>query len=95
MRRSEVDALAGGSSPWIPALAAPVRDWSAAPGCRLGARYMVDAARLQLSRDAFQPFADRLRCEHWIVTHAADLRRRFPGAEVRPVRLDRWLLGLE
>lgn len=95
MRRSEVDALAGAPSPWIPALAAPVRDWSAAPGCRLGARYMIDAARLALSRDAFEPFANRLRCEHWIATHARELAARFPGAQVRPVRLDRWLLGLE
>ena len=56
---------------------------------------MVDAASLSASRDAFDPFDSRLSCLSWIMRHRAELNRTLPGASVRPVPLDRWLLGLE
>jgi len=63
----------------------------------VGSRGRVAGAGLALraSRDAFVPFDSRLSCLHWIMHHRSALNETLPGAAVRAVRLDRWLLGLE
>ncbi|MBV9930884.1 MAG: hypothetical protein JO013_08055 [Alphaproteobacteria bacterium] len=95
MRRCEVERLESDRTWWVAALVAPMRDWPAAPGCRRGARFLVDARTFGPSRDAFEPFESQLACLGWIMRHRAELARALPGATVRPVPLDRWLLGLD
>ncbi|MFN3943382.1 MAG: hypothetical protein ACK4K7_00465 [Allosphingosinicella sp.] len=95
MRRCDVDRLDPTRSWWVPAVVSPRRNWPGAPGCRRGARFLVDCATLSASRERFDPFDSRLTCLQWIMRHRAELERQLPGAPVRPVRLDRWLLGLE
>ena len=95
MHRREVDGLDPRRSYWIPAVVSPERDWPGAPGCRRGARYMVDQRTLSASRDEFEPFDSRLACLNWIISHRAELNETLPSATVRAVRLDRWLLGME
>lgn len=94
MHRHEVDRLDPTRTWWVPAVVSPRRDWSAAPGCRRGARFLVDAATFHASRDRFDPFASQLGCLQWIMRHRARLTAAFPGASIRAVRLDQWLLGL-
>lgn len=94
MHRREVDQLDRSHGWWIPAVVSPDRDWSGAPGCRRGARFMVDRT-LRASRDEFDPFGSELDCLQWIMAHRSDLNRALPGTRVRAVRLDRWLLGLD
>ncbi len=95
MHRREVDRLESSRTYWIPAVVSPQRDWAGAPGCRRGARYMVNLETLRASRDEFGTFDSELSCLHWIMRHRAQLNRTLPGARVRAVPLDRWLLGLE
>ena len=95
MRRDEVESLDAHLEWWVPAVAAPERDWSAAPGCTRGARYLVHPEDLTPTRDDFTPFNSRLECLNWIMLNRSDLTRALPGAVVRAVRLDRWLLGLD
>lgn len=95
MRRCDVDSLDRSRGHWVPAVVSPCRDWAGAPGCRKGARFMVDCETLRASRDAFAPFDSRLACLDWIIAHRFDLNRQLPGATVRAVALDRWLLGLD
>ncbi|MXP65264.1 hypothetical protein E0493_18110 [Roseomonas sp. M0104] len=95
MRRRDVDQLDPGRAYWVPAVVAPERDWPGAPGCRKGARYMVNCATLQPSRDEFEPFDSQLSCLRWILRNRAQLNRLLPGATIRAVPLAHWLLGLE
>ena len=95
MRRSEVERLDSSRTWWVPAVVAPRRDWAGAPGCRRGARFTVDRETLRASRDELSPFESELSCLHWILRHRAHLNRTLPGARIRAVKLDRWLLGLE
>jgi len=95
MHRSEVDRLDPRTSYWVPAVVSPERDWPAVPGCRKGARFLVDSGTLRASRDQFEPFDSQLACLSWIMQNRAELNRALPRAAVRPVPLDRWLLGLE
>jgi hypothetical protein len=95
MHRREVDGLDPRQSYWVPAVVSPERDWSGAPGCRRGARYLIDQRTLAASRDEFEPFDSKLSCLSWILAHRAELNATLPGATVRAVRLDRWLLGME
>ena len=95
MRRCEVDQLDARRTYWVPVVASPERDWPGAPGCRRGARFLVDCDTMRASRDAFGTFDTRLSCLGWIMEHRADLNRTLPGATVRAVALDRWLLGLD
>ncbi len=95
MHRREVDGLDPRQSYWIPAVVAPARDWPGAPGCRRGARYLVNRATLRASRDEFDPFDSKLSCLSWILHHRAELNETLPGATIRAVRLDRWLLGMD
>jgi hypothetical protein len=95
MRRRDVDQLEGGRAYWVPAVVSPARDWPGAPGCRRGARYLVDSRTLRTSRDEFEAFDSEFNCLKWIMRNRETLGRRLPGVKVRAVRLDRWLLGLE
>jgi hypothetical protein len=95
MHRNEVNQLDATRTWWVPALASPERDWAGAPGCRRGARFVVDPNTLRANRDEFDAFESKLSCLGWIMHHRAQLNRNLPGASVRAVPLDRWLLGLE
>ena len=95
MHRSDVDTLDRGHAHWVPAVVSPQRDWAGAPGCRRGARFVVNSATLRPSRDEFDTFDSQSSCLQWIMRNRADLNLNLPGASVRAVRLDRWLLGLE
>jgi hypothetical protein len=95
MHRYEIERLDPTRTYWVPAVVSPERDWAGAPGCHRGARYVVDPETLRASRDEFGPFDSKLSCLHWIMRHRVDLNRTLPGAGVRAVPLDRWLLGLE
>ena len=95
MHRSEVDRLDSRQTYWVPAVVSPCRDWAGVPGCRRGARFMVNCETLHASRDEFDTFDSQLNCLQWIMRHRSQLNRELPGASIRAVRLDRWLLGLE
>lgn len=95
MHLREVNGLDARRAYWIPAVVAPERDWPGAPGSRRGSRYVVNPETLRASRDEFDAFDSRLSCLHWIMHHRAALNQTLPGAAIRAVRLDRWLLGLD
>jgi hypothetical protein len=95
MHRCHVDELVLARTYWVPAVVSPERDWPGAPGCRKGARFIVNCLTLQASRAEFEPFDSRLGCLRWIMRNREHLQRAFPRAQIRAVPLDRWLLGLE
>ena len=95
MHLNQLDQLDSTRTWWVPAVASPERDWAGAPGCRRGARVIIDPATLRPSRDAFETFDSRAGCLDWIMRHRAALNRNLPGASIRAVPLDRWLLGLD
>ena len=95
MHRSEVDRLDPTRTYWVPAVVAPGRDWAGAPGCRRGARFLVEGRTFRPSREEFDTFESELSCLSWIMLHRAELNHALPGVKVRPVPLDRWLLGLD
>ena len=95
MRRSEIDGLDTGRQYWVPAVVAPRRDWAGAPGCRRGARFLVDGRTFRPTRDEFETFDSQFSCLGWILRHRTQLNRNLPGATVSAVPLDRWLLGLD
>lgn len=95
MLRSQIDGLDSTRKYWVPAVVAPHRDWAGAPGCRSGARFLVDSRSLRANRDSFPTFDTQLDCLSWIMENRASLNRTLPQARVRAVALDRWLLGLE
>lgn len=95
MHRRQVDGLDPKRAWWALAVVAPERDWPAAPGCRKGARFLVAADPVRASLEEFAPFESRLDCLNWVMSHRPALAERLPGVSPRPVRLDRWLLGLE
>ncbi|WP_419897228.1 hypothetical protein [Roseomonas sp. USHLN139] len=95
MHRRDVDRLDPARDYWVPAVVSPRRDWTAAPGCRRGARYLVDSRTRAVTREEFETFDCEFSCRRWIRQNQAALARDLPGAEVRAVPLGRWLLGLE
>ena len=95
MHRCDIERLDSRRTYWVPAVVAPHRDWSASPGCRSGARFMVDRRTLTPSREEFVAFNSQLSCLRWIMRNRCQLNRRLPGARIRAVPLGRWLLGLE
>jgi hypothetical protein len=94
MHHSEVDALDASKTWWVPSVRAPARDWLGAPGCRRGARFLIDEASFRPSRDNYPCFASRGSCLEWIMAHRAEIARTAPDTEVAPVSLAKWLLGL-
>jgi hypothetical protein len=95
VHRRDVEQLDSRRTYWVPAVVSPERDWPGSPGCRRGARFMVDRRTLKASRDEFDPFDSQLACLRWIMRHRAHLNRSLPGVRIRAVALDRWLLGLD
>ena len=95
MRRCDVDHMHPPRACWVPIVVSPERDWAGAPGCRRGARFMVNYLTLRASRDEFVPFDDEPSCLRWIMQNRAQLNRTLPGARIRAARLERWLLGLD
>jgi hypothetical protein len=95
MRRNEVDGLDSSRTYWVAAIVSPRRDWSAAPGCRRGARFLVDDQNFHASRERFATFDSAFSCQGWLAHNRAQLSRALPGAPIRCVKLDRWLLGLD
>lgn len=95
MHRRDAQGLDANQEYWIPVVVAPERDWPGAPGSHKGSRYIVNRDTLAASRDEFEPFDSRLACLNWIMAHRAELNAALPGATIRAVRLDRWLLGLD
>ena len=95
MQRRDVDGLDPARQYWVPAVVAPRRDWAGAPGCRRGARFLVDGRTFRPTRDAFETFDSEFACLGWILRNRSELNRTLAGARIRAVKLDRWLLGLD
>jgi hypothetical protein len=95
MQRCEVDGLDPTRTYWVPAVVSPHRNWAGAPGCRRGARFLVDRATFRATRDAFETFDSEIACLGWIMRHRSRLNRSLYGVTIRAVALDRWLLGLD
>jgi hypothetical protein len=79
---------------WVPAVNAPERDWPGAPGCRRGARYLIDADSCRPARVNYPTFDTRGECLEWIMSHRSELARTAPRVAVKPVDLASWILGL-
>ena len=94
MRHGQVEALDATIRWWVPAVVSPRRDWPGAPGCRRGARFLIDEQEYRPARDNYPCFASRAACLEWILAHRAELNRAAPDAAVAPADLARWLLGL-
>ncbi|MDV3257932.1 MAG: hypothetical protein LOX97_09175 [Sphingomonas sp.] len=95
MHRCQVDQLDPRRSYWVASVVAPHRDWAGAPGCRCGARLLVDRRTMRASSNQLSAFSSQLRCLQWIMRHRLELNHSLPGAKIRAVELRRWLLGLE
>lgn len=80
---------------WVPAVAAPARDWPGAPGCRRGARFLIDGVTFRPALARFPAFETRAECLRWIMTHRREIAMGAPGAAVGAARLDAWMLGLD
>ena len=94
MRHADVERLDARIAWWVPAVTAPGRDWAGMPGCRRGARFLIDETNCRPGRDNYPCFASRGACLEWIMAHRNELVRTAAGATVAPVILARWLLGL-
>jgi hypothetical protein len=94
MNRSDLHSLDPSRTYWALAVVSPQRNWSGAPGCRRGARFLVDG-RFRANALDFQTFDSQLECLSWIMAHRTELNHNVPSVRPRPVQLDRWLLGLE
>jgi hypothetical protein len=94
MRHSDVETLDASKTWWVPSVRAPARDWPGAPGCRRGARFLIDAQSCRPARANYPCFSSRGSCLEWIMAHRAELTRTAPDAAIAPVSLAKWLLGL-
>lgn len=94
MNRAEAETLDSTRIWWVPSVTAPARDWAGAPGCRRGARFLIEEANCRPARADYPCFESRGQCLEWIMAHRATLARTAPGASVAPVSLAHWLLGL-
>jgi hypothetical protein len=95
MHRREIEGLDATRTYWVAAVVSPRRDWAGAPGCRRGARFLVDDRDFRASRERFAAFDSEFGCLGWIAHNRAQLSRALPGAAIQCVPLDRWLLGLD
>lgn len=95
MRHVDVEALDWTRNYWVPSVAAPARDWAGSPGCRLGARFLIEEETCRPARDGYPLFESRGECLQWIMAHRMQLAHTAPSADVVPVDLARWLLGLD
>jgi hypothetical protein len=95
MNRQNLDQLDSTRTYWVASVVSPERNWAGAPGCRRGARFLVDGRRLRASQSEFLPFESQQLCLQWIMSNRMALNRSMPGVRVRAVPLARWLLGLD
>jgi hypothetical protein len=95
MHRRDVEGLDLRRQYWVASVIAPQRNWSGAPGCRKGARFLVDGRTFRPSREEFEPFDSEFACLGWIMRHRSQLNRNLCGVRIKAVPLDRWLLGLD
>jgi hypothetical protein len=94
MHHWEVDRLDSSKTYWVPAVRAPLRDWAGSPGCRRGARFLIEQESCRPARDNYPVFESRCQCLEWIMAHRMELARTAPGAAVAPASLAHWMLGL-
>ena len=94
MHHAEVDLLDSSKTYWVPAVRAPQRNWAGSPGCRRGARFLIEEETCRPSRDNYPVFESRGECLQWILAHRVHLVRTAPGAAVAPASLAHWMLGL-
>ena len=73
MHHADVETLDASVTWWVPSVTAPRRDWPGAPGCRRGARFLIDEASFRPARDNYPCFETRTACLEWIMAHRADL----------------------
>lgn len=92
---STLATLRPGTAYWVPAVAAPVRDWPGSPGCRRGARFLIEAETFRPGHAGFPAFDSRAECLRWIMAHRRAIAERAPGVPITAARLDAWMLGLE
>ena len=57
MHRSEIHRLDPSREYWVPAVVAPHRNWTGSPGCRTGARYLVDQQTFRANREHHERLA--------------------------------------
>ena len=94
MNHGQVEALDSTKIWWVPAVRAPRRDWPGMPGCRRGARFLIEERSFRPGRGDYPAFCSRGECLEWIMAHRTQLARTAPGASVTAVPLADWLLGL-
>jgi hypothetical protein len=82
------------SAHWVPAVVAPRRNWAGMPGCRRGARFLIGEHALRPAHDDVPAFSTRADCLRWIMANRAALARNAPDAQIVPVDLAKWMLGL-
>lgn len=90
----DLAVLNPGTAYWVAAVAAPVRNWAGAPGCRRGARFLIDAS-FHPSHERFPAFESRAECLRWIMAHRLAISGHAPDAAITAARLDAWMLGLD
>ena len=95
MLRRDVGQLDPTRTYWVVAVVSPERNWSGAPGCRRGSRFLVNGDTLRASAQDFTAFDSQSDCLRWVMAHRADLNRSMPAAKPKPVPLAQWLLGLD
>ena len=55
MNRAAAEALDATKTWWVPSVTAPARDWPGAPGCRRGARFLIDEESFRRRRATIIP----------------------------------------
>jgi len=79
---------------WVPAVAAPERDWPGAPDCRRGARFLIDAGTFRPGHNHFPAFETRAECLRWIMAHRTEIAQHAPAVHINAVPLAQWMLGV-
>jgi hypothetical protein len=92
---SDLAVLRPSATYWVPAVEAPMRDWTGAPGCRRGARFLIVADSLRPGHSGFPAFDTRADCLRWIMAHQRAIAENAPAAHVHAARLDAWMLGVD
>lgn len=92
---SNLATLVPGTAYWVPAVVAPMRDWAGAPGCRRGARFLIDPMTLRPGHERFPAFESRSECLRWIMANRLEIAEQAPAATIIAARLDAWILGMD
>ena len=92
---SNLATLQSGVAYWVAAITAPKRDWIGSPGCRRGARFLIDPTSFRPSHQLFAAFDSRSDCLRWIMAHRTEIEANAPAASPHAARLDAWMLGMD